>query len=107
MSVAIMEVCGTAIETMVVFWLWGSLWERWSIGFKVATPILHLLFSAAQAWGAYVFWQLSKKEKRKARGIVRASFAVVEETDSFSSQEGKSSTDIKDIKKADTAVDVV
>lgn len=30
------------------------------------TPILHLLFSCAQGWGAFVFWQLSKKEVRKA-----------------------------------------
>ena len=69
-SVAIMEVAGTTIETIVVFWLWGSLWTRWTLPFKVVTPILHILFSCAQGWGAYVFWQLSRKEGRKAAGLL-------------------------------------
>lgn len=79
LSVAIMEVAGTTIETIVVFWLWGSLWEKWTLPFKVVTPILHLLFSCAQGWGAWVFWQLSKKEARKAAGMIAA--GIIEPTD--------------------------
>jgi hypothetical protein len=59
----IAELVGTTLETVVVFWLWGSLWDQWTIPFKVVTPILHALFSAAQLFGAWVFWQLARKEK--------------------------------------------
>lgn len=69
-SVAIMEVIGTTFETIVVFWLFGSLWSKWTLPFKVVTPVLHVLFSCAQGWGAWVFWQLSKKEARKAAGLL-------------------------------------
>jgi len=67
-----MEVAGTTLETIIVFWLWGSLWDKWTIPFKAVTPILHLLFSCAQAWGAWVFWNLSRKEGQKARKILSA-----------------------------------
>lgn len=73
LSVAMMEVAGTTIETMVVFWLWGSLWAKWTLPFKIVTPILHVLFSCAQGWGAWVFWQLSKKEARKAKNLIVSS----------------------------------
>lgn len=65
-SVAIVEVVGTTLETIVVFWLFASLWDKRTLPFKVMTPILHLLFGCAQGWGAFVFWQLWKKEARKA-----------------------------------------
>lgn len=84
LSVAIMEVVGTTLETIVVFWLWGSLWHKWTLPFKVVTPILHILFSCAQAWGAWVFWQLSKKEARKAAGVL-SSGVLTEETESTKS----------------------
>lgn len=59
----IAELVGTTLETIVVFWLWGSLWKQWTMPFKIVTPILHALFSAAQLFGAWVFWQLARKEK--------------------------------------------
>lgn len=63
LATVIAEVIGTTFETAIVFWLWGSLWNQWTTPFKVVTPILYGLFSAAQLFGAWVFWQLAKKEK--------------------------------------------
>lgn len=61
----ILELVGTITETAVVMWLFGSLWSRWSISLKVVTPILHVLFSAAQLWGAWVFYKLWRQQKQK------------------------------------------
>lgn len=58
------EIVGTTLETIVVMWLFAGLWDRWTLPFKVVTPILHALFSAAQLWGAYNFWQLWKKQEK-------------------------------------------
>ena len=55
---------GTLCETIVTMWLFGSLWNRWEIAFKVATPILHIAFSAAQIHGSIVFWRMYKKQRR-------------------------------------------
>jgi len=63
LATAIAEVVGTTFETALVFWLWGSLWSEWTLPFKIVTPLLHALFSAAQLFGAWVFWNLAKKEK--------------------------------------------
>lgn len=49
---------GTFIETIVVMYLFGSYWDRWNVEFKVLTPILHLIFSAAQVWGTKNYWQM-------------------------------------------------
>lgn len=49
------ELAGTISETAVTMWLFGSLWDRWTLPFKIVTPLLHCLFAAAQLWGAYVF----------------------------------------------------
>jgi hypothetical protein len=59
------EIAGTTFETIIVFWLWGTLWDKWTLPFKVVTPMLHVLFCAAQLFGAWVFWKLAKKEKSK------------------------------------------
>lgn len=55
---------GTLCETIVTMWLFGSLWSRWEIAFKVATPLLHIAFSAAQIHGSLVFWQMYKRQLR-------------------------------------------
>lgn len=107
MSVAIMEIMGTVLETTVVFWLFGSLWDKWTLPFRVVTPILHALFSCAQLWGAWVFWNLSKKEARKAAGLIASGpladeekpgkeLAVVMETEANQSEpEQKRNTDVQ------------
>lgn len=57
------EIAGTIFETVIVFWLWGTLWDQWTLPFRILTPILHALFSSAQLVGAWIFWQLARKEK--------------------------------------------
>lgn len=58
---------GTTGETIVTMWLFGSLWERWQIAFKVVTPMLHVAFSIAQIHGSMVFWRMYKRQQ----GFVR------------------------------------
>jgi hypothetical protein len=48
-------------------WLFGSLWDRWEIAFKVTTPLLHIAFSAAQIHGTIVFWRMYKRQLRFIR----------------------------------------
>ncbi|KAJ5132959.1 hypothetical protein N7448_007117 [Penicillium atrosanguineum] len=55
---------GTLCETIVTMWLFGSLWNRWQIAFKVVTPLLHIAFSAAQIHGSLVFWRMYKRQLR-------------------------------------------
>lgn len=55
---------GTLCETVVTMWLFGSLWDRWQLAFKVATPLLHIAFSAAQMHGSIVFWRMYKRQLR-------------------------------------------
>ncbi|KAG4432461.1 hypothetical protein IFR05_012051 [Cadophora sp. M221] len=55
---------GTVLETIVTMWLFGSLWTRWTIAFKVTTPMLHTLFAAAQLWGSWNFYRMYQRQKR-------------------------------------------
>jgi hypothetical protein len=61
------ELLGTTVETVLVLWIFGTLWEEWDLAFKIVTPSLHLLFTVAQLWGAWVFWLIAKKESRASR----------------------------------------
>jgi hypothetical protein len=61
------EVVGTTLETALVMWFFGALWHKWTLPFKIVTPSLHLLFTTAQLWGAWVFWQIAQREYRKYR----------------------------------------
>jgi hypothetical protein len=63
----IVAALSTLIETIVVFYFWGWAWDRWTLGFKLATPMLHILFSAAQLWGAYNFYGMWQNEKKALR----------------------------------------
>lgn len=67
-AAGIITCSGTIIETAVVFWLWGSLWHRWTLPFKVVTPILHVIFSAAQLWGVWNFYKMWLRQKTLLRG---------------------------------------
>jgi hypothetical protein len=53
-------------------WIFGTLWEKWNLAFKIVTPSLHVLFTVAQLWGAWVFWIIAKKEARKKEERIRA-----------------------------------
>lgn len=103
LSVAIMELAGTTLETTVVFWLFASLWDQWTLPFKVVTPLLHLLFSCAQLWGAWVFWNLSKKEARKASALIKNGPAVVSE-EGLGDGDTLSQSESKDKKSLETTV---
>ncbi|TVY33635.1 hypothetical protein LSUB1_G007470 [Lachnellula subtilissima] len=59
---AITTLIGTITETVLVFFLWGSLWNWWTLAFKVTTPILHVIFAAAQLWGTDVLYTMYKKQ---------------------------------------------
>ncbi|KAJ7710032.1 hypothetical protein B0H17DRAFT_915550 [Mycena rosella] len=58
---------GTIAETIVAMYLFGQLWSRWSLSFKIATPILHVAFSAAQFHGTRIFYRMWKKQERIIR----------------------------------------
>jgi len=63
---------GTIFETIVTMYLFGSLWDQWQIAFKVATPILHCAFCAAQLHGSRIFflqWRKQARFVREARGL--------------------------------------
>ncbi|KAH7385862.1 hypothetical protein BKA66DRAFT_77351 [Pyrenochaeta sp. MPI-SDFR-AT-0127] len=58
---------GTITETIAVMYLWGWAWDRWTLAFRVVTPILHVVFSCAQLWGAYNFYKMWKRQKKLLR----------------------------------------
>ncbi|KAJ5167728.1 uncharacterized protein N7482_003322, partial [Penicillium canariense] len=71
---------GTTCETIVTMWLFGSLWNRWQIAFKVATPLLHLAFSAAQIHGSLVFWRMYKRQQQFLKEAEVESFEIKEQS---------------------------
>lgn len=50
-TTAIWTFAGTVLQSIVAMYLFGSLWDKWELSFKTATPILHVAFSAAQLHG--------------------------------------------------------
>lgn len=60
----ITTVTGTIAETIITMWLFGVLWPKWTIAFKLTTPMLHLLFSFAQLWGSWNFYKMYKRQVR-------------------------------------------
>ncbi|KAJ7936927.1 hypothetical protein B0H13DRAFT_1946197, partial [Mycena leptocephala] len=58
---------GTIAETIVVMFLFGQLWSRWKLSFKIATPILHIAFSIAQFHGTRIFYRMWRKQERIIR----------------------------------------
>jgi len=55
---------GTISETIVTMYLFGQLWDRWTLPFKIVTPLLHIAFSAAQFHGTRIFYKMWRKEER-------------------------------------------
>jgi len=56
---------GTISETILVMYMFGVLWNRWPLSFKIVTPTLHIAFSAAQFHGTLIFYRLWKKQEQK------------------------------------------
>ena len=70
---AITTFFGTVCESLVIFYLFGSLWSQWQLAFKIVTPLLHCAFSATQFHGSRIFWIMWKKQERLlAEAMVRA-----------------------------------
>jgi hypothetical protein len=63
-TAAITTFTGTMAETILTMYLFGSLWQRWTIAFKVTTPMLHILFMSAQLWGTRCFYKMFQKQSR-------------------------------------------
>lgn len=55
---------GTITETIVTMYMFGSVWNRWTLAFKITTPMLHVLFAAAQLWGSWNFFCLYQRQCR-------------------------------------------
>ncbi|KAH0330777.1 hypothetical protein KCU71_g183, partial [Aureobasidium melanogenum] len=64
LATAILEIIGTTTETVTIFTIFFLLWKQWTIEFRVLTPLLHILFSCAQIWGARVFWLMSRQHRK-------------------------------------------
>jgi hypothetical protein len=62
---ALVTFFGTIVETIVVMYFWGHAWHRWTLVFKIVTPILHVVFTAAQLWGTKNFYSMWRYQKRK------------------------------------------
>ncbi|CAF9943860.1 MAG: hypothetical protein ALECFALPRED_001582 [Alectoria fallacina] len=61
---------GTISETLVIFYLFGSLWPQWQLAFKIVTPILHCAFSATQLHGSHIFYRMWKRQVRILEGNI-------------------------------------
>jgi len=55
---------GTISETVLAMYFFGLLWDRWALGLKISTPMLHIAFSAAQLHGSRIFYCIWKKQER-------------------------------------------
>jgi hypothetical protein len=74
---------GTTAETILTMYLFGSLWHRWTIAFKITTPMLHVLFMCAQLWGSWCFYKMYKRQERlivREEGIIDNVEAGAEKT---------------------------
>lgn len=60
---------GTVCETLVIFYLFGSLWPEWQLAFKIVTPVLHIAFSATQLHGSRVFWRMWRRQRGIIEGL--------------------------------------
>jgi ABC-type transporter Mla MlaB component len=72
---AITTLTGTTVETIVTMWLFGNLWQRWTLAFKITTPMLHILFMSAQLWRTWCFYKLYQKQTHM---LVKKAIVAVE-----------------------------
>ncbi|CAI6331690.1 unnamed protein product [Periconia digitata] len=60
----IVMLLSTLLETAIVFWIYVALFKRWRAELKIVTPIMHMLFTTAQLWGARALRGLAQKQKK-------------------------------------------
>ncbi|KAH7380560.1 hypothetical protein DE146DRAFT_302984 [Phaeosphaeria sp. MPI-PUGE-AT-0046c] len=87
-SAMVVTFTGTIVETIVVFYFWGSAWQRWTLAFKIVTPILHCIFCAAQLWGAYNFYTMWQGQKKKMKLKAPGDEEAVTQLEVVSGKEG-------------------
>ncbi|KAI9797349.1 MAG: hypothetical protein M1833_005529 [Piccolia ochrophora] len=73
-ATSLITFASTIFETAVVMYMFGVLWYRWSLAFKIVTPILHVAFAAAQLHGSRILFLLYRKQ---CRFIARDREAVI------------------------------
>lgn len=44
-------------------YLFGSLWSRWQLAFKVVTPVLHVAFSVTQVHGSMNLFRIYRQQQ--------------------------------------------
>jgi len=54
---------GAIGETIVVIYFYSSIFHDLGRAFRIAIPMLHLLFCASQLNGCYIFWRLFRKQQ--------------------------------------------
>ncbi|PVH96112.1 hypothetical protein DM02DRAFT_130974 [Periconia macrospinosa] len=57
-------VSSTLLETAIILWIYVALFKRWRTDLKIVTPVMHLLFTSAQLWGARALRGLAQREKK-------------------------------------------
>ena len=60
---------GTISETILVMYMFGILWDRWPLAFKIVTPLLHVAFSSAQFHGSRIFYAIWKKQQQQLNAV--------------------------------------
>ena len=60
---------GTISETILIMYMFGVLWDRWPLAFKIVTPLLHVAFSAAQFHGSRIFYIIWRKQEQQLNAV--------------------------------------
>ncbi|KAK6348078.1 hypothetical protein TWF718_005896 [Orbilia javanica] len=80
---------GTILESIIAMYLFGIMWDQWELSFKLATPLLHIAFSAAQLHGSNIFRKMMIREgKRMREGSEGVSGGAVEKKGSMADGKG-------------------
>ncbi|KAK6532554.1 hypothetical protein TWF281_006739 [Arthrobotrys megalospora] len=61
---------GTLLGSIIAMYLFGILWSEWELSFKIATPLLHIAFLAAQLHGTNILRKMMIREGKRMRGGV-------------------------------------
>jgi hypothetical protein len=67
-TVCFTTIAGTISETVLVMYFFGLLWNDFSLGLRISTPILHIAFTAAQLHGTRIFYTMWRKQERLIGG---------------------------------------
>ena len=60
----IITIISTITETILVMYMFGIIWDRWPLSFKILTPLLHIALSVAQLHGSRIFCIIWRKQEK-------------------------------------------